>query len=155
MDFGVMLAVVLGFTPVSIIIGLMLYGNWRETQIEKEAPLPQINRIEELIEEHIASHRGAMTITNSDFQLHREWQKEFDTYIEDAKFEELKAKMPFDTTGLTKEGSVLKIIQLMEKRYGFYHPKTQEAIRFHEANMKRWHKEHFEKQVRKNDAVSE
>lgn len=143
MDFGVMLAVVLGFTPVSIIIGLMLYGNWRETRIEKEAPLPQIDRIEELVEEHIASHRGAMTITNSDSQLQKDWQNEFDKIVEDAEFEKLKAKLPFDTTGLTREGSVLLIIQLMEKRYGFYHPKTQEAIRFHEANMKRWHNDRY------------
>ncbi len=124
---------------VPAIAGAVWYILWVERMLDTPEPLPKINQLDELVDDYIIKNQHNIKLSRRAVKHHDErmqWMKEYTEALEDAKLNKLANNMGLKE--IPRETATLQIIQALTNRHGFYHPKTQAAVKLHEEQTKRW-----------------
>lgn len=104
-------------------------------RMEKTVPLPQIDCLEEKVDDYIEEHYKEPQRYSDNLDARADWTQAYNDLEEDIATRKLIEKLPY---GSTVEGDILSVIRALESRYGFDHPRTQQAVKFHERKMGNW-----------------
>lgn len=136
----VVVAVVIAMIVTAALILNVEVKDFARRWMEKEEPLPQLNRVEEYVEAYIAEHTTPEMIQRriKEKQEKIEWKAEYEDAC--SKGELFKIRKRLDK-GEETDGNILNIIRLLEKRHGWDDPRTQEAVQYHQRIMlnSQWH----------------